>query len=63
MDDTLRDARMLVLREVGLKPDQPNDHEKLRALAKQEGGAGDLKERVRKKAKEIMIDDELRRRR
>jgi len=54
---------MLVLREVGLKPDQPNDHDKLKALGKSEDGKGDLKERVRKKAKEIMIDDELRRRR
>ncbi|CEQ41676.1 SPOSA6832_03397 [Sporobolomyces salmonicolor] len=58
LDETIQDARMLVLREVGLKPDVPDDHEKLRAMRDP-----DLRERVRRKIKEILIDDELRRRR
>ncbi|GAA5936097.1 uncharacterized protein JCM15063_002709 [Sporobolomyces koalae] len=62
LDDTLRDARMLVLREIGLKADVPNDHEKIKSSFGKEPGDS-LKERVKKKAKEIMIDDELRRRR
>lgn len=51
---------MLVLREVGLPRDTPDDHEKLNPPAMKDP---DLKERVRRKAKEIMIDDELRKRR
>jgi hypothetical protein len=60
LDETLQDARMLVLREVGLPRDTPDDHEKLNPPAMKDP---DLKERVRRKAKEIMIDDELRKRR
>ncbi|GAA6059715.1 hypothetical protein JCM10212_000243 [Sporobolomyces blumeae] len=58
LDETLQDARMLVLREVGLKPDVSDSHDKVVAMKDP-----DFKERVRRKAKEIMIDDELRRRR
>ncbi|GJN93640.1 hypothetical protein Rhopal_006697-T1 [Rhodotorula paludigena] len=60
LDEVLSDARMLVLRELGLPRDAPNDHELLRPPKMKDP---DLKERVRRKAKEIMIDDELRRRR
>ncbi|GAA5985143.1 hypothetical protein JCM10908_002540 [Rhodotorula pacifica] len=60
LDETLQDARMLVLREVGLPRDTPDDHDKLKPPAMKDP---DLKERVRRKAKEIMIDDELRKRR
>ncbi|GAA6019286.1 hypothetical protein JCM11491_001302 [Sporobolomyces phaffii] len=65
LDDTLRDARMLVLREIGLKSDVPNDHDKIKASFAKDGLSAEegLKERVKKKAKEIMIDEELRRRR
>ncbi|GAA5838972.1 hypothetical protein JCM3766R1_004545 [Sporobolomyces carnicolor] len=65
LDDTLRDARMLCLREIGLKPDAPNDHEKIKAAFAKDGLTAEegLKDRVKKKAKEIMIDEELRRRR
>ncbi|POY76252.1 hypothetical protein BMF94_0447 [Rhodotorula taiwanensis] len=60
LDETLQDARMLVLREIGLPRETPDDHEKLNPPAMKDP---DLKERVRRKAKEIMIDDELRKRR
>lgn len=60
LDETLQDARMLVLREVGLPRETPDDHDKLKPPAMKDP---DLKERVRRKAKEIMIDDELRKRR
>ncbi|GAA6023519.1 hypothetical protein JCM10207_005702 [Rhodosporidiobolus poonsookiae] len=66
LDETIYDARMLVLRSVGLPRDAPDDHEKLRPpqMGGGEGRGGEsLKERVRKKTKEILIDDELRRRR
>lgn len=58
LDETIFDARMLVLREQGLAPVVPDDHEKLVKLKDPP-----LRERVRKKIKEILIDDELRRRR
>ena len=48
---------MLVLRELGLVRTLPDDDENLVKLRP------DLKERVRIKTKEILIDDELRRRR
>jgi DnaJ family protein C protein 8 len=56
---------MLVLRDFGLKSDAPNDHEKIKAAFTKEGVSPEegLKDRVKKKAKEIMIDEELRRRR
>lgn len=56
---------MLCLREIGLKPDAPNDHEKIKAAFAKDGLTAEegLKDRVKKKAKEIMIDEELRRRR
>ncbi|TNY17512.1 chaperone regulator [Rhodotorula diobovata] len=60
LDETLQDARMLVLREVGLPRDAPDDHELLRPPKMRDP---DLRERVRRKAKEIIIDDELRKRR
>ncbi|GAA5895748.1 hypothetical protein JCM8208_005076 [Rhodotorula glutinis] len=60
LDETLKDARMLVLREVGLPRDAPDDHELLRPPKMRDP---DLKERVKRKAKEIIIDDELRKRR
>lgn len=43
---------------MGLPPTTPDDHEKLRKLRDPL-----LKERVRLKTREILIDDELRRRR
>ncbi len=49
---------MLVLRELKLLPVVEDSHPTLAALKDP-----DLKERVRKKTKEILIDDELRRRR
>lgn len=49
---------MLVLREMGLVRTTPDDDEKLVKLRDP-----DLKEQVRRKTKEILIDDELRRRR
>ncbi|KAK4049212.1 DnaJ sub C member 8 [Microbotryomycetes sp. JL221] len=58
LDETLQDARMLVLREQGLPRDTPDNHDKIRTLKDPE-----FKERVRLKTKEILIDDELRRRR
>ncbi|KAL8280196.1 hypothetical protein RQP46_007526 [Phenoliferia psychrophenolica] len=57
LDETIGDARMLVLRELGLVRTLPDDDENLVKLKP------DLKERVRVKTKEILIDDELRRRR
>lgn len=68
LDQTIEDARMLVLREQlkpPLPPSTPDDDPRLLALAKEVGGKGegDLKERVRKKTKEILIEEELRKRR
>ncbi|GAA5843256.1 hypothetical protein JCM9279_002039 [Rhodotorula babjevae] len=60
LDETLKDARMLVLRELGLPRETPDDHELLRPPKMCDP---DLKERVKRKAKEIIIDDELRKRR
>lgn len=57
LDETIGDARMLVLRELGLVRTLPDDDPNLVKLDP------DLKERVRRKTKEILIDDELRRRR
>jgi hypothetical protein len=56
---------MLVLREIGLKPDVSNDHEKIKSSFGKDGIIWEegFKDRVKKKAKEIMIDEELRRRR
>lgn len=51
------DARMLVLRGLGVPPEAPDSHDKLRFLLPP------LRERVKAKAKEIMIEEELRRRR
>lgn len=58
LDQTIEDARMLVLREFKLLPVVEDSHPTLAALKDP-----DLKERVRRKTKEILIDDELRRRR
>lgn len=58
LDESIYDARMLILREMSLLPSVSDDHEKLRALKDPP-----LRERVRKKVKEMLIDDELRRRR
>ena len=73
IDQTIIDARMLVLRELGLARELPDDNEKLillglgrgRVVAERDEDVkkGTLKERVKKKTKEILIDDELRRRR
>jgi hypothetical protein len=51
---------MLVLRELGLPREIPDDDERLRPPKLP---APDLKERVRKKTKDLLIEDELRRRR
>lgn len=48
---------MLILRGLGVPPEAPDSHDKLRFLQPP------LRERVRQKTKEILIDDELRRRR
>lgn len=58
LDQTIADARMLILREMKLLPTVPDDDERLVALKDP-----DLKERVRVKTKELLIEDELRRRR
>ena len=73
IDQTIVDARMLVLRELGLARELPDDNEKLILLGLGRGKVvaerdediknGTLKDRVKKKTKEILIDDELRRRR
>lgn len=66
IDETIMDARMLVLRELGLDRELPDDHVKLVNLGKgshEEMAKGNLRERVKRKTKEILIDDELRRRR
>ncbi|BGP19276.1 hypothetical protein JCM10213_008206 [Rhodosporidiobolus nylandii] len=66
LDEVISDARMLILRAIGLPRDTPDDHEKLRP-PHMGGGPGkgdeDLKERVKKKTKELLIEEELRRRR
>lgn len=49
---------MLTLRSLGLQAITPDDHEKVLAMKDP-----DFKESVRVKTKEILIDDELRRRR
>lgn len=49
---------MLILRDMKLLPTVPDDDDRLRALKDP-----DLKERVRLKTKELLIEDELRRRR
>ncbi|GAA5946637.1 hypothetical protein JCM3765_000328 [Sporobolomyces pararoseus] len=65
LDDVMRGARFLVLKDLGLKPDVPNDHEKIKKEFGKDGVSYEegYKDRVKKKAKEIMIDEELRRRR
>ncbi|GAA5974349.1 hypothetical protein JCM11641_006752 [Rhodosporidiobolus odoratus] len=66
LDEVIQDARMLVLRSIGLPRDTPDDDEKLRP-PQMGGGPGKggetLKERVRVKTKELLIEEELRRRR
>lgn len=57
IDKTLADARMLILRSLNLPPETPDTHDKVRFLLPP------LRERMKQKAKEILIDDELRRRR
>lgn len=62
-----------MLRELGLARELPDDNEKLILLGLGRGKVvaerdedikkGTLKDRVKKKTKEILIDDELRRRR
>ena len=62
----IEDARMLVLREQlkpPLPPTTPDDDPRLLALEKKDDGKGDLKERTRVKTKELLIEEELRRRR
>ena len=49
---------MLVCRELGAPDDAPDDHPKLKKIAPDV-----LKARILAKTKEILIDDELRRRR
>lgn len=49
---------MLILREMKLLPTVPDDDDRLKSLKDP-----DLKERVRLKTKELLIEDELRRRR
>lgn len=48
---------MLILRSLNLPPETPDTHDKVRFLMPP------LRERMKVKAKEILIDDELRRRR
>ncbi|GAA5821622.1 hypothetical protein JCM11251_000939 [Rhodosporidiobolus azoricus] len=62
LDEIIQDARMLVLRGMGLPRETPDEHEKLRAGSKDMGGES-LREKVRKKTKELLIEEELRRRR
>lgn len=58
LDEMLYDARMLLLREISLLPTVSDDHEKIRALKDPP-----FRGRVKKKVKEMLIDEELRRRR
>lgn len=51
------DARMLILRGLNVPTEAPDSHDKLRFLQPT------LKERVKQKTKELLIDEELRRRR
>lgn len=48
---------MLILRGLGVPPEAPDNHDKLRFLQPP------LRERVKQQTKQILIDDELRRRR
>ena len=56
LDETVMEARVLVLRELSLPADTPGDDERIRGLRPP------FEEMVRKKTKEVMVDDELRRR-
>ncbi|KAK0529655.1 DnaJ subfamily C member 8 [Tilletia horrida] len=58
LDETVMAARIVALKELGLPPTIAPDDERIEAL-----GPGALEERVRAKTKEIMIDDEVQRRR
>ncbi|KAE8259129.1 hypothetical protein A4X13_0g1214 [Tilletia indica] len=58
LDETVMAARMVTLKELGLPVTIASDDERIKAL-----GTGALEERVRQKTKEIMIDDEVQRRR
>jgi len=58
LDETVMAARIVALKEFGLPPTIAADDERVLAL-----GSGALEERVRAKTKEIMIDDEVQRRR
>lgn len=58
LDQDIQDARMLVLRSIGLAPSVPDDHEKILAMP-----PPGLKERTKQKLKEILIEEELRKRR
>ncbi|KAM0747099.1 hypothetical protein T439DRAFT_329346 [Meredithblackwellia eburnea MCA 4105] len=61
LDELIGDARMLVLREQLTPPlpaSTPDDDDRLKKLRDP-----DLKERVRRRAKELLIEEELRRRR
>ncbi|KAE8201974.1 hypothetical protein CF328_g2480 [Tilletia controversa] len=58
LDETVMAARIITLKELGLPTNIASDDERIKAL-----GLGALEERVRQKTKEIMIDDEVQRRR
>jgi DnaJ family protein C protein 8 len=57
LDETVMAARVICLKELGLPSNTPADDERLRDVVPS------IEERVRKGTKEIMIDDELRKRR
>lgn len=57
---------MLVLRDIKLPRELPDDDPRLVAMGRgdvEDRAKGDLLTRIKKKTKEILIDDELRRRR
>lgn len=56
LDATIRQARVLVLKTHGLPQSAPADHPKLEDLTPP------FKEQLRAKAKEMLIDEEVRRR-
>lgn len=57
LDEVVMSARIMILQELKLPSDIGNDDARLADLQPT------LEERVRKRTKELMVDDELRRRR
>lgn len=56
LDETVMDARLVVLRSLNLPPTTPSDDPKLQVLEPS------FQQQIRTQTKELMIDDELRKR-